>query len=146
MSLLADKKSQLVELVNAENVSAIRVMADELEISLEDVKALIDECIAEGQLQGSITEDGQRFFKTDIKLSEAPVIPSEVQTPEFLKFDVRPGIITSVIGLIVIAVGVILNYYAMDLIQQDFGIIFVLVGIVLLFSGMLCLSRRKTPS
>jgi hypothetical protein len=146
VSLLAGRKSNLVELVNKENVSAIRIMADRLDIPPEEVRVLIDESLSEGTIQGSMTDDGERFFKSDIKLSEAPVLPSEDRAPEFLDFDTRPGLATSILGLAIIAFGLIANANAMDMVEQNFGAIVIFVGMIILFSGMYCLSRRKTPA
>ena len=102
---MTEKKSKLVSLVNMENVSAIRILADRLETSSEEVTVLIEELLSEGKIHGSMTDDGERFFKSEIKLSDAPVIPGGDSTPAFMKFDTRPGIITSIIGLVVIAFG-----------------------------------------
>lgn len=142
---MTDKKSELVILVNQENVSAIRIMGDRLEISPEEVKKLIEELLANGTIQGSMTDDGERFYKSEIKLSDAPVLPSGPQTPAFLKFDTRPGIITSIIGLAIISLGLIINSNVFFSFEQDFGAITIFLGMFILVSGMYCLSRRKTP-
>lgn len=145
MDYLGNKSSDLTELVNKENVSAIRILADRLEITPEEVRSLLEESLAEGKIQGSFTEDGERFFKSEIELSHAPVIPTEDEAPTFLKFDTRPGIITAIVGFAIIAFGFIVNANALDIIEQDFGAIVIFVGIFILFTGLYCLSLRKTP-
>ena len=143
---MTEKKSKLVSLVNMENVSAIPILADRLEISSEEVTVLIEELLSEGKIHGSMTDDGERFFKSEIKLSDAPVIPGGDSTPAFMKFDTRPGIITSIIGLVVIAFGSIVITITPGIVGLDYGTIIIFVGIVTLFSGLYCLSRRETPS
>ncbi len=145
VKLMTDNKSKLVILVNKENVSAIRIMGDILEISPEEVIKLIEDLCATGTIHGSITDDGERFYKSEIKLSDAPVIPGGDQIPAFMKFDTRPGIISSIIGFAIIALGLFLNANALDFVEQDFGAITMFLGVFILFSGMYCLSRRKTP-
>ena len=145
VKLMTDKKSELVELVNKENVSAIRIIGDILEIAPEEVIEFIKELLATGTIEGSLTDDGERFYKSEIKLSDAPVISSGPQTPSFLNFDTRPGIITSIIGLVIIILGVILNSNVLFIMEQDLGAIVIFLGIITLFSGMYYLSRRKTP-
>ncbi|MFW9770376.1 MAG: hypothetical protein ACFFF9_05685 [Candidatus Thorarchaeota archaeon] len=140
---MAEKKQELVKFVNEENVSAIVLLADMLDLTNDEVRTLITESIADGSLKGSITEDGQRFFKNDISVSEAPVIHSDESLPAFMEFDTRPGRITSFIGLIIITIGVI---FFSGMGQQDIGAIVLFVGVFLLFSGLFCLARRKTPS
>lgn len=146
VKLMTKKSSELAALINNENVSAIQTMVDELEISSEEVRELIRELLSSGAIQGSFTEDGKRFFKSEVKLSEAPSIPIGDQTPTFMKFDTRPGIITSVVGLITTAFGLIINSNAIPGLSQDMGVIVLFIGIIILFSGMYCLSMRKTPS
>ena len=138
MSLLVSKKSDLIELVNKENVSAIRIMADSLDITPDDVRTLIEEALSEGTLVGTMTEDGERFYKSEFKLSDAPVISSEAKAPEFMDFNTRPGLLISIIGVAIIGFGLYIS--------QDLGTILVFVGIIMLFSGMFYVSRRKTPS
>ncbi len=145
VKLMTDKKSELVILVNKENVSAIRIIGDILEIASEEVIELIEELLAAGTIHGSLTDDGERFYKSEIKLSDAPVIPSGTQTPSFLKFDTRPGIITSIIGLAIITFGLILNSNVLFTLELDFGAVVIFLGMFVLISGMYCLSRRKTP-
>ena len=82
-------------------------------------------------------------FKSDISVSEAPVIHSEDSLPEFMSFDTRPGRIAAIIGLIIIAIGVV-TFSVLGM--QDIGAIIVFVGVAVLFSGLFYLSRRKTPS
>ncbi|MHA2027194.1 MAG: hypothetical protein ACXACG_00035 [Candidatus Thorarchaeota archaeon] len=143
---MAGKKSELIELVNKENVSAIRILADRLDTEPDEVRTLIEDSLSEGTLVGSMTEDGERFFKSEIKLSDAPVIPSEVKVPDFMKFNSRPGIAISIIGFAIIVLGLFVNSFGLDIIEQDFGAIIVFVGIIILFTGLFCLSRRKTLS
>jgi len=145
VKLMTDKKSKLVILVNTENVSAIRIMGDILEIAPEEVIELIEDLCATGSIHGSITDDGERFFKSEIKLSNAPVIHGGDQTPAFMKFNTRPGIISSVIGFAIIALGLFLYANAIDYVGQDYGAITIFLGMIILLSGMYCLSLRKTP-
>ncbi|MFX1481635.1 MAG: hypothetical protein ACFFCP_00450 [Promethearchaeota archaeon] len=141
---MSDKKTDLINLIERDNVSAVRILADRLELTPEEVKLLIDELLADGSIQGSITEDGERFFKRDVKLSEAPAIPIDGQTPSFLKFNIRPGIITSIVGFAVIIVGVFLNGLGGS--GRDLGAIVIFIGIAILLAGLFWLSLRKTPS
>jgi hypothetical protein len=140
---LTDKKQELVKLVNEENVSAIVILADMLDLTNDEVRMLIEESLSEGTILGSITEDGQRFFKSEISVSEAPVVHGEAAPPAFMEFDTRPGFATIIIGIVVIAIGVIVGTV---LAQQDTGPIIIFVGVFIMFSGLYWLSRRKTPS
>jgi hypothetical protein len=143
---LGNKSSELIDLVNKENVSAIRILADRLDITPERVMSLLEESLTDGKVQGSFSEDGERFYKSEIKLSDAPVIHSKDQAPEFMKFDNRPGIIAVIMGFSIIIFGLFVNANAIDLATLDFGAIVLFVGVLVLIIGMYYLSRRKTPS
>ncbi|MFW9795342.1 MAG: hypothetical protein ACFFEE_13630 [Candidatus Thorarchaeota archaeon] len=141
-----ERESKIIEIVNNENVSATVILADRLDTTPEEVISILQEAIDSGRIEGTLTEDGSRFFKSDVKLSEAPVIPLIDEGPSFIKFNTRPGIVTSLLGVIVIVAGLIVDAIAMDMIEQGFGVILVFFGIIILFSGLYCLSRRKTPA
>jgi hypothetical protein len=141
-----ERESKLLDLVNNENVSSTLIIADRLDVTPEKAITLLKKALDSGKIQGTLTEDGSRIFKTDVKLSEAPVIPIVDDGPSFMKFNARPGIIASVLGFIVIAFGVIVNFFATDVIEQDFGVVLIFFGLVILIVGLYYLAQRKTPS
>ena len=143
---MSGKKVELVDLVMKENVSAIQILVDRLELTSDEVIDLIGELLEEGKLHGTLTSDGARFFKSEVKLSDAPAIERNVAPPSFISFNTRPGIITAIIGFILIAVGIIVNANSQDIIEQSFAATLLLFGILILLSGLYCLSQRKTPA
>ena len=142
---LSDMKNQLLHLIVNENVSAIEILVDRLEISSDEVNGLIDELIEEGRLTGTRTEDGRRFFKSEVKLSDAPTIEREDMPPDFLTYNSRPPIIIAIIGFIVIGAGFVINAFATDFSEQNFAAILILIGLLITMAGLYCLSQRKTP-
>ncbi len=141
-----DKQSKIQDLVNKENVSSTLIIADRLGVTHEEAITLLKKSLDSGKIQGSLTEDGSRFYKSDVKLSDAPVIPTVDERPGFMKFNTRPGIISSVLGFIVIAFGVIVYILATDIVEQDFGVVLIFFGIVILIVGLYYLAQRKTPA
>ena len=121
---MSEKKDELVDLVLNENVSAIQILVDRLGITSDEVIDLINDLLKEGKLNGTITEDGSRFFKSDVKLSEAPTIERSEDLPDFMSFNSKPGMVTAIIGFIIIAAGVIVNAYSSDALEQNFAAIF----------------------
>ena len=61
---MEDKKLLLIQLIEEDNLSAIETFSDKLGISKEDVIALLKELQTEGKLQGTLTSDEKRFFKS----------------------------------------------------------------------------------
>ena len=142
---MSDSKSQLVNLVIEHNVSAIITMSEKLKIEPEAVIEMINELLSEGKLQGTISEDGARFFRSDAKVSDAPVIPREEEHPDFLSYDTRPGYAIAIIGAIILIGGGIISIYATDTTEQDFAAILFMVGLLILFTGLYLVTRRDTP-
>jgi hypothetical protein len=143
---LSDKREELIDLIMNGNVSAIAILVDRLEIPSEEVVVIIKELLDEGRLSGSLTEDEQRFFKSEVKLSEAPAIDSGVKPPEFLSFNTKPPIIVSIVGFLIIALGLIINANAADIVEQNFAAVLLFVGLFVTMIGLYWVSQRKTPS
>lgn len=142
---MSGKKEQLIRLVVEHNLSAIVTMSDNLKIEPEAVVELINDLISEGKLQGTITEDNARFFRSDAKVSDAPVIEREGKMPEFLSYDTRPGYVIAIIGAIILIVGALVSIYAADATEQDFAAGFFLIGLLIMIAGLFLVAKRKTP-
>jgi len=143
---MSEKKGELLDLIMNQNVSAIQTLADRLEITSDEVIELINTLLEEGTIKGTLTEDGVRFFRSEIKLSAAPTIPRDESPPDFMNFNTRPGRGTAIFGFILIAAGLIVNANALDVIEQNFAALLILFGMLFVMSGLYCISRRKTPS
>ncbi|OLS22162.1 MAG: hypothetical protein ThorAB25_25930 [Candidatus Thorarchaeota archaeon AB_25] len=143
---MLEKKDELIHLIMDENVSAIQTIVEELSLSSDEVIELISKLLETGELKGTLAEDGQRFFKSDVKLSEAPSIERDDAPPSFMTFNTRPGRVTIIIGVIVFIGGVIVNAFAGDMVVQNFAALLMLIGLLITISGLYCISRRETPS
>ncbi len=140
-----DKKEKLVSLIMKHNVSAIAILSEKLELDQDAVIELINELVSENGLHGIISEDGVRFYRSDAKVSDAPVIHREDKMPEFLSYDTRPGKVIAIIGFIVLIGAGLVNYYATDLPERDFAAILFFVGLVIFFGGLYLVTKKKTP-
>ncbi|MHA1927752.1 MAG: hypothetical protein ACTSV2_04125 [Candidatus Thorarchaeota archaeon] len=141
-----DNKEKLVSLIMKHNVSAIAILSEKLKLDEEAVIELINELISENGLHGMISEDGVRFFRSDAKVSDAPVILRDDKLPEFLSYDTRPGKVIATIGFIIlIGSGLILNY-ATDITEENFGAGLFLVGLVIFLAGLYLVTKKDTPA
>jgi hypothetical protein len=117
-------------------------MEDELELIHEEVISLLNELVSEGILTGSVSDDERRFWKSDIKLSDAPVLHRDEAPPDFLAFDTRPGMVVSLIGLLFTIGGFVTLNTGLE---NDIGAIVISLGIIMLLVGLYLISGRKTP-
>ncbi|MHA1934558.1 MAG: hypothetical protein ACW97A_04705 [Candidatus Thorarchaeota archaeon] len=144
---MGELKDNLVQLIETQDLSAIESMSKQLGIEEEEVRVLIEELLSEGRLEGRLTEDGTRFFKAKVEVSDAPIIPKEESEPEFLTYDIRPGKYTAIVGMI-IALGAIVMFMTAqgDLQIENFASILLGIGILVVLTGCYWIGRRKTPS
>ena len=140
-----DKKEKLVSLIMNHNVSAIAILSEKLALDQDAVIELINELISENGLHGMVSEDGVRFFKSDAKVSDAPVIHRDDKLPEFLSYDTRPGKIVAIIGFIVLIGAGLINNYATDVTERDFAAILFFVGLTVFFGGLYLATKKQTP-
>jgi hypothetical protein len=142
---LEEKKSHLIRLIQNENISAIIVMSEKLNIDPDGVIAMINELIADGDMEGSFSEDGSRFFKSSVTISKAPVIPRDEKPPEFMSYNSKPGKVIALIGFLVLAGGVVVNASATDIQEQNIAAVLILIGLLVFLIGLYFIARRGTP-
>jgi hypothetical protein len=66
-------KQEIAQLIS-NNVSAIPLIAEHLHINESEVILKLEELVEEGILKGTISEDGLRFYRSDVKM---PTISDE---------------------------------------------------------------------
>lgn len=140
-----ENKEKLVNLVIEHNVSAITILSETLKLDPEAVIELINELLSENELHGVLSVDGKRFFRSDAKVSDAPVIHRDDTMPEFLSYDTRPGKTIAIIGFLVIIGGALVGSNATDVTEENFGAVLFLVGLVIFLSGLYLVTKRDTP-
>ncbi len=142
---MADAKERLVDLVKNRDLSSIQVMASELSLDEDEVRSFLAELATEGRLNGYITEDGKRFFRSDITVpTPGHTTPEDV--PEFLKYDTLPGKFLAFVGLMIMVIaGVLLAIFSGTIYYENLGTALLLIGLVTTMAGCYHIGRRKTP-
>ena len=143
---MSEKKDRLIHLIMNENVSAIATLVDELLMTSDEVIELIKSLLETGELNGTLTDDEQRFFRINVKISEAPSIEREDAPPSFLSFNTRPPMVLAIIGLIITIGGLVANIFAGNFTEQSIASILIFVGLIIMICGLFSISQRKTPS
>ena len=135
----------LVNLVNYEGYSSIEFLSDKLCIGEENVREMIKKLVAEGELQGSISSDGSRFYKSNVKVSTAPKIAKSesditIETPSQ-----KLGVYIIFLGIAIIATGILLpQFLSIDLMGGGVDFFIIISGFVALLSGLCYVSKGTT--
>ena len=144
---MTDTKTRLKVMVDA-NVSSIQLMSERLCVEMDEVVSLLEEMISAGSVEGHITQDGQRFFRETVKVSEAPKIPIQQDDPDFIKYDAHPGKIMVIIGFVLIVAGLVVSFMSSEshsTYLPNEAAFLLLIGVILMMLGGCQIGRRPTP-
>ncbi|MFW9850708.1 MAG: hypothetical protein ACFFF4_16390 [Candidatus Thorarchaeota archaeon] len=134
----------IVEAIEKYKMSSIAMIASQLDMEEESVIDRIQELLSTGLLNGSLSEDQARFYRTDIVVSKAPIIRSNDQTVELEKPDTRAGKYAAYAGLASIIGGFVIRGLAgLEVSLSNMGASMILLGIIVLASGWLYVSRKQ---
>jgi hypothetical protein len=141
-----EAKSKLVSLVNDKDISAVQLMADRLGIDEDGVRKLLIESVEEGLLDGHISEDGRRFFKSKVNVQATPETVEQEYVPEFMKYNTKIGKLVAYIGImIMVLAGAFIIFLSDSVYYQNLGLVLLLVGLIIALAGLYWIGRRKTP-
>ena len=135
----------LIEYIETSNVSSIEMIARALQMDEDDVRNQLEDLLTVGLLHGIISEDGSRFFKSDVRVSSAPSIRSNAEELVLESADTTTSKYLMVGGILSIVGGLITRALTpLSETLQSIGASFVLMGIAILAGGWLMLSRKTS--
>lgn len=142
-----DVKSELLDLIREKKISSIQTMSSMIEKDHEDTLQILSELIEEGSLEGTIDENGRRFFNSSVKVSDAPVLSKHVEPEEPATRKTTKGKLGIIAGIGLIIVGeVIPREFLATYMLENLKIGLVFLGMAAFVGGLLYLSRSETPS
>ncbi|MHA2025117.1 MAG: hypothetical protein ACW98U_04365 [Candidatus Thorarchaeota archaeon] len=140
-------RTRLCQVVLDNRISSIERLSELTGMEEDEARIALQELVSEGSLAGKFTEDGTRFFLSDVKVSDAPILGPADTGPDIVikeskvpKTVVITGIILTVIGLILRGITILGEFM-----EVAGGAVFV-VGLVLFFIGWMMFSRLNPPS
>jgi hypothetical protein len=143
-TIRAESTVNLVDLVER-NVSSIDMLSSQTGLSPEETQKMLLELVEEGKLSGRLTSDGSRFYRSDVKTSDAPTIASTPETV-IVKKDTRPGILIMISGIIMFLAGnLLVNLNVEFSTLWNIGSAVIFLGPLVLIAGMLYVSRLNPP-
>ncbi|MHA2425659.1 MAG: hypothetical protein ACXAEF_12790 [Candidatus Thorarchaeota archaeon] len=142
-----DLKTRLYQIVAESKISSLDMMSGLVGTDEEQVRSILEELVDEGNLEGSFTSDGQRFFLSEVKVSTAPVAESRDKGYVIETSDTKVPKLILISGIAMMVVG----YLARGLItisamMEHIGGAIFMVGLAVMIGGWLMISRRNPPS
>ena len=142
-----DLKTRLYETVAVGKVSSLEMISNLTGLEEDLVREAIEELVTEGSLEGAFTEDGKRFFLTDVKTSDAPVAAARDTGLEIKKVDTKNAIYVGITGVAMLILGQILrSLIAIHPGMENAGVTFFMLGLVVLIVGWYQYSRLEPPT
>ncbi len=135
----------IIEYLISTKVSSIEMISRDIDLSIESTCALFEELVAADIIHGCFSDDGTRFFKSDVKVSAAPSVGKN-EDLMIQKKDTSIGKYTSISGIVAIIIGQILsqlNWLLGEFIQV--GAILVLLGMGFFVGGLIYISKKDPP-
>jgi hypothetical protein len=134
-------EEELINLVNYEGYSSILFISERLDIDQDTILRLIQKLRDTGELQGTLSDDNTRFFKSDAKISAAPVLPNQETTFTVEKPNIKLGLYAIVAGIAIIAIGLLLPVFILELSDSGANAAVVMSGFAALLGGLCYISR-----
>ena len=140
-----DLKAQVYQAVAQQKISSLDKIAQIVGSSEDLTREAIVDLMAEGSLQGSMTEDGRRFFLSNVKVSDAPVAIKHEEY-KIAEPDTRLGKTVFAGGIATMIAGFVLRgLLTINPVLEHVGAGVLLIGMVILVAGWLHVSRSIPP-
>jgi len=140
-------ESTLYDTVVLQKISSLEMISNLTSIDEEIVYDTIESLVEVGSLEGSFTEDKKRFFLSDVKTSEAPILDTHDAGLEIKSADTRNAKAVALLGVVMLVLGQILrSLVTIHTGMESAGTAIFLLGLVVLFTGWLQFSRLNPVS
>ncbi len=142
-----DIESTLYDIVVLRKISSLEMISNLTGINEEVVYDTIESLVEIGSLEGSFTDDKKRFFLSNVKTSEAPILDTHDAGLEIKSADTKSAKAVALLGVVMLILGQILrSLVAIHTGMESAGTAIFLIGLVVLFTGWLQFSRMNPVS
>ncbi|MHA1613637.1 MAG: hypothetical protein ACTSYJ_02265 [Candidatus Thorarchaeota archaeon] len=140
-------ESTLYDTVVSSKISSLEMISNLTGINEEIVYDTIESLVEVGSLEGSFTDDKKRFFLSDVKTSDAPILDNHDTGLEMKSADTKSAKAVALLGVVMLVFGQILRgLVAVHTGMESAGTAIFLIGLVVLFTGWLQFSRLNPVS
>jgi hypothetical protein len=142
-----DLKSRLLHIITNGKISSLDYISSLTGTDVSRLRSILEELVDEGTLEGAFTEDGQRFFLSDIKVSSAPLAPTQDEGYSVKKADTKHGKVVLISGLVMMSAGYIARgLTTISALMESIGSAVIMIGLAVLVGGWLMITRADPPS
>ena len=142
-----DLKTRLYQIVSEEKISSLSMMSSKVASDKELIRLTLEELVEEGVLEGAFTEDGQRFFLSEVRVSTAPLAPTQDSGYEIERAETKASKLILVAGFVMMVVGgYIRGLITIAAMMEHIGSAIFMMGMIVLIGGWLMLTRANPPS
>ena len=142
-----DIRPRLYETVVQGKVSSLEMLCNLTGIEEELVRESIEYMVEDGSLEGKFTDDGKRFFLSNVQPSKAPIAATHDSGPDFKRADTKSAKFITISGIALMIVGQILrSLVAVHPGMDNAGIAIFMLGIGVLIAGWYQFSRLNPPT
>ena len=113
----------------------------------DSIRFPLEELVEEGALEGSFTEDGQRFFLSEVSVSTAPLAPTQDLGYKVEQAETKVSKAILLTGIVMMVAGYLVRgLITINAMMEHIGSAIFMVGMVVLIGGWLMLTRANPPS
>ncbi|MFW9769255.1 MAG: hypothetical protein ACFFF9_11965 [Candidatus Thorarchaeota archaeon] len=143
----AEMKTRLSRVVLEDKISSIETISQLTGMEEEEARIALQELVSEGSLEGKFSDDGSRFYLSDVKVSDAPIMAPADTGPEIIVKDTKASKTVALAGFILIIAGYILRGFTiMGESMQNIGFGIIMIGLAVLIVGVSLFSRLNPPT
>jgi len=138
-------RERLYDIVAVNKISSIDMICKHSGIDEDSVRELLIELVEEGTINGDFSEDGSRFFLSDVRISDAPVL-FRYEDPEVKEVNTSSAKIVGLTGLIALIIGWVFQRLAgihPGMVNAGFALF--MVGLAAMTAGCIQFSRQNPP-
>jgi len=139
-------KARLYEVVAVRKFSSLEMICEQAGIDEDSTRELLQELVKDGSIDGSFSEDGRRFYLSNAKISDAPVIMRNDEVLEIKKESSKKVKTVGLLGFFTVILGLV--FRGLTVIHQgmeNVGVALLMIGLVVMTAGCIQFSRINPP-
>jgi len=141
-----DLKHKLHDLVALDKISSIEMISEQIGADEETTREWLSELVEEGSISGTLSEDGARFYSSDLKVSTAPIVAHEELLAKKKSIKSYHAKLLAITGIIMLILGTIVrSLRTIDFRFDNVGIAIYFIGLAIMIVGWILISRANPP-